>query len=78
MVLLSQITAFLQRATLPSHIISPEIKHRIRESQAFVQCCENVLAFQRAFPVTVENPVHQLSDGRLDANLVNAHVVPFV
>lgn len=78
MCLLGKVTAFLQRSTLPGATIDQPTKEKIRSSPAFVQLAQLLEDFMKNLPTAVKYPIRVMQGGRLDANLLNAHVVPSV
>lgn len=78
MILLGKIVTFLQQSTLPGVIASLKVKQEIRHAPSFLGLRNMIVEFQRFLPQQEQNPLRQTPDGRLDANLIGAHVVPSV
>lgn len=78
MCLLGKVTSFLQRSTLPGASIDQPTKEKIRSSPAFVGLSGVITGFLKNLPESVKYPIRAMQGGRLDANLLNAHIVPLV
>lgn len=78
MCILGKVTAFLQQSTLPGASIDQSTKEKIRASPAFVELVKLIEDFIKSLPESVKFPIRIMQGGRLDANLLNAHIVPSV
>lgn len=76
MVLLRRVVDFLQRSTAPDSVINLEAKKLIRASPAFVSLTETIAGFQQNFPDKARYHLQTLPSGKLDSNLLNAHLIP--
>jgi hypothetical protein len=76
MVLLRRVVDFLQRSMAPDSVITPEAKKLIRASPAFLSLIDTISAFQQNFPDKAMYHLQVLPSGKLDSNLLNAHIIP--
>lgn len=76
MVLMRKVVDFLQRSTAPDSVINMEAKKLVRSSPGFVNLTETIASFQQNFPDKARYHLQTLPSGKIDSNLLNAHLIP--